>query len=93
MKQFERYLILLGFLLGLAANCLAPLAAAQEQMELMIISPSNGEIFYASKLGYIVAIPITGRVTAADGAPEAIEVQLTINSFHADPVQLSTLPR
>lgn len=92
MNHFQRTVLLLGLLLGLIVVILAPLVAAQEGPQLMIISPSNGEIFYASELGYIVAIPVTGRVTAADRSPQDIEIRLTINSFHAEPVQLTTYP-
>ncbi len=81
-----------GGLLILFSLALAPLVAAQKELQLMIISPSNGEIFYASKLGYIVAIPITGQVTVAEGSPEAVEVQLTIDSFHEGSVRLTTQP-
>ena len=86
-----RYL-LGGLLLALAIVCIARAAGAQESMQLMIISPSNGEIFYASKLGYIVAIPITGRVTVPEGSSEVVDVQLTIHSPHKAPLTLTTHP-
>ena len=85
-------------LLVLVFIFLTPLAAGQEGLDLAleIISPSNGEIFYASHLGYIVAIPITGRVTvtegSAEGSVEEVEVQLAIQSTHSAPLKMSATP-
>lgn len=63
-----------------------------EGLQIEIISPNDGEIFYASKLGYIVSIPITGFVTGLEGSPESVDVQLTIWSVHGSTEPLRTRP-
>jgi hypothetical protein len=61
-------------------------------LKIEIISPNDGEIFYASELGYIVSLPITGFVTGANGSPESVEIQLTIRSVHGETEPLLTRP-
>ena len=57
-----------------------------------IISPNDGEIFYASKLGYIASLPITGFIDGMSGSPESAEVQLTVWSAHGSTTPLITRP-
>lgn len=87
MKQTGGFLSLAALL---AFLILVPLALAQEDLGLVVISPGEGEIVYASKLGYIVAIPVTGEVSTAAGTLADTAVSLTIRSPHAAPIALHT---
>jgi hypothetical protein len=92
MTRRYYFTLLAGLLLVLLTLFWPAAAAGQENLDLEIISPSNGEIFYASKLGYIVAIPVSGRVSAADLPPETIAVQLALHTAHGEPLILHTQP-
>jgi hypothetical protein len=61
-------------------------------LKIEIISPNDGEIFYAGKLGYIVSLPITGLVSGSEGSPESVDVQLVIWSVHGSTEPLHTRP-
>jgi hypothetical protein len=61
-------------------------------LKIEIISPNDGEIFYAGKLGYIVSLPITGLISGAEASPESVDVQLVIWSDHGSTEPLHTRP-
>ena len=67
-------------------------AESDANLHIEIISPNDGEIFYASKLGYIVSLPITGFITGVEESPESVQIELTIWTAHGNSDPLKTYP-